>query len=99
MFEELFSRKKQEKTTERSLPKEIDAIQKIHSSKSKSHSSSMTVSQYLWTNRIIVGCIVLIGVGIIGAEAYGLISDFINHSGGMPVDTSSVQPTAAEPGE
>jgi len=47
----------------------------------------------------VVSCIVLIGVGIIGSAAYGLVSDFITYSAGAPVDSSSVQPLAAEPGE
>jgi len=99
MFEELFSRKKQTKTTERSLPKEIDAVRKVSSGKNHGHSSSMTVNQYLWINRIVMGCIVLLGVGIIAAAAYGLISDFVNHSDGVPVGSSSVQPSAAGHGE
>jgi len=99
MFEELFSRKKQTKTTARTLPKEIDAVRKVSGGKNHGHSSSMTVDQYLWINRIVVGCIVLLGVGIIAAAAYGLISDFVIHSDGIPVGSSSVQPTAAGHGE
>lgn len=91
MFEELFSRKKQEKTTERSLPKEIDAIQKIQGGKKRTRHSSMTVDSYLWIKRAVVTSIVLVGVVIIGSAAYGLVSDFISYSGGAPVSSNSVQ--------
>ena len=99
MFEELFSRKRQSRTTDRQLPKEIDAVQKISGGGKRSRHSSMTVDSYLWIKRAVVSCIVLIGVGIIGSAAYGLVSDFITYSAGAPVDSSSVQPPAAEPGE
>ncbi len=95
MFEELFSRKRQEKTTERTLPKEIDAIQKIQGGKKRARHSSMTVDSYLWIKRAVVTGIVLLGMVIIGSVAYGLVSDFISYSGGAPVSSSSVQ----EPGE
>ena len=90
MFEELFSRKKQEKTTERSLPKEIDAIQKVKSGGKKNRYSSMTVDRYVWTNRIIVTCIILVGVVTIGLAAVALIGDFINYSDGTAVNSSSI---------
>lgn len=99
MFEELFSRKKQTKTTERGLPKEIDAVQKVHKGGKRTRHSSMSVDSYIWINRIVVGCIVLIGVGIIAVVASGLVSDFIAHSGGASVGSSSIQPSAVEPGE
>jgi len=99
MFEELFSRKQQSKTTARTLPKEVDAVQKVQRGGSKKHSSSITVDRYLWTKRIVVGCIVLIGVGIIAAAAYGLVSDFVTYSGGAPGGSSATQPSAVEQGE
>lgn len=91
MFEELFSRKRQSKTTARELPKEIDAVQRVSGGGKRTRHSSMTVDSYTWTKRIVVGCIVLVGVGIIAAAAYGLISDFITYSAGVPVGSSSAQ--------
>lgn len=99
MFEELFSRKKQSKTTERELPREIDAVQKIQGGSKRVRQSSMTVDTYIWINRIVVSCIVLIGVVIIGSVAYGLVSDFINYSSGAPVGSSSIQTPSGEPEE
>lgn len=99
MFEELFSRKKQSNTTARQLPKEVDAIQKIRKGGKRTRHSSMAVDSYLWINRIVVGCIVLVGMVIIGSAAYGLISDFVSYSGGVPIGSSSTQPSAVESGE
>jgi len=99
MFEELFSRKQQSKTTARQLPKEVDAVQRVSGGGKRTRHSSMTVDSYIWLKRLVVSCIVILGVGIIGLAAYGLISDFVSYSGGAPVESSSVQPGAAEPGE
>jgi len=99
MFEELFSRKRQSKTTERALPKEIDAVQKVSGGGKRSRHTSMSVDSYILTLRVVVTSVVLLGVGIIGVAAYGLVSDFITYSAGAPVDSSSVQRPAAEPGE
>lgn len=89
MFEELFSRHKQSKTKVRSLPKEIDAIQKVKGGGKRTRHSSMTVNHYLWLNRIVVGCIVIAAVGIIAFEAYNLIGDFVNYSSGEPLESAS----------
>lgn len=93
MFEELFSRKKQEKTTDRELPQEIDAIQKRQGKAKKAHSSSMTVATYKRTSWLVVGGILAVGLVIIGTIASGLVADFVSYSGGeplisTPVDTS-----------
>lgn len=99
MFEELFSRKQQSKTTARTLPKEVDAVQKVQRGGSRKHSSSITVDRYLWIKRVVVGCIVLVGVGIIAAAAYGLVSDFITYSSGVPGGSGVPQHSAVEQGE
>lgn len=96
MFEELFSRNKQSKTTQRSLPKEIDAVQRVKGGSKRTRHSSMSVDSYIWTNRVVVGCILLIGIVTIGAIAFGLVSDFINYSGGAPLSVSSIQIQAGE---
>ncbi len=98
MFEELFSRRRQTRTTERQLPKEIDAVQRAKGGKSRGHHSSMSVDGFIWTKRVVVGGILLIGLGIIGLEAYSLISDYISYSAGEPA-SSYLQSDAAVPGE
>lgn len=98
MFEELFSRRQQTKTTERRLPKEVDAVQRVHRGKSKTRHSSMTVDGFIWMKRLIVGGIVFVGLVIIGLEAYGLISDYISYSAGEPA-SSYTQSDTAVPGE
>lgn len=85
MFEELFSRQKQSKTKTRSLPKEIDAIQRVKGGSKRNKHSSMSVDNYLWIKGIVIGCIVLVAVGIIATVAYGLVGDFMNYSDGSPV--------------
>lgn len=99
MFEELFSRKQQIKTTARALPKDVDAVQKVQRGGSRKHSSSITVDRYLWTKRIVVGCIILIGLGIMATAAYGLVSDFITYSGGVPGGVIVSQPPVVGLGE
>lgn len=98
MFEELFSRKRQTKTSERKL-EEVEAIRRVKGGAKRSRHSSMTVDQYTWLLRLTVGCVVVLGLVIIGSAAYGLISDFVTYSAGAPVDSSSVQPPAGELGE
>lgn len=90
MFEELFSRKKQEKTTERAIPREVDAIQKRQGKVKKGHSSSMTVASYTRTSWLVVGGILAVGLVIIGTIASGLVADFISYSGGEPLVSTTV---------
>lgn len=95
MFDELLSRKKQSKTTERSIPREVDAVQRVKGGKKRTPHSSMTVNSFIWLQRVVLGCIIIIGVGIIALEAQSLIMDFVDYSSGEPV----VAPSGLEDGE
>lgn len=81
MLEELLRRRKKEKLVDANT--EVpDIVKAKKSNHNRTHSSSITVKEFLFKRNLIIAGIVVVGVCIIGLFCSSLIIDFLTYSSG-----------------